>query len=72
MRNRISDPIVDEVRRVRAQLAARHGNDVAAIIRHAQEIERASDRASVRYPPRHVAPPGDRRPLPSRSSTVTD
>ena len=37
-RNRISDPIVDEVRRVRAELAARDGNDVAAIIRHAQEM----------------------------------
>ena len=72
MRNRISDPIVDAVRKVRAELAARHGNDVAAIIRHAQEMDRASGRASVRYPPRHVAPAGDRRPLPSRSSTVTE
>ena len=72
MRNRISDPIVDEVRRVRAELAARHGNDVAAIIRHAQAMERQSDRACVRYPARHVAPAGDRRSLPSRSSTVTD
>ena len=72
MRNRISDPIVDEVRRVRAELAVRHGNDDAAIIRHAQAMERQSDRACVRYPARHVAPAGDRRSLPSRSSTVTD
>ena len=54
MKNRITDPIVDEVRRVRAELAARHGNDVAAIIRHAQALERASDRTFVRYPARRV------------------
>ena len=70
MRNRISDPIVDEVRRVRAELAARHGNDVAAIIRHVQELDRVSDRASVRYPPRHVAPAGDRRSSPSQAGQV--
>ena len=54
MRNRISDPIVDEVRRLRAELAARHGNDIAAIIRHAQALERTSDRTFVRYPARRV------------------
>lgn len=58
MRNRVSDPIVDEVRRVRAELAARYGNDVAAIIRHAQTLERPSDRTFVRYPARHVVPAG--------------
>ena len=54
MKNHIADPIVDEVRKVRAELAARHGNDVAAIIRHAQALERASDRTFVRYPARRV------------------
>ena len=68
MRNVISDPIVEEVRRVRAELAARYGNDVAAIIRHAQAMEQASDRTSVRYPARHVVPAGDRRSLQARSS----
>ena len=58
MKNRITDPIVDEVRRVRAELAARHGNDVVAIIRHAQALERASDRNFVRYPARRAVPPG--------------
>ena len=38
MSSRIRDPIVEEVRRVRAELAARHGNDVAAIIRHVQAL----------------------------------
>lgn len=54
MKNRIGDPLVDEVRKIRAELAARHGNDVAAIIRHAQALERASDRTFVRYPARRV------------------
>ena len=55
MSSRITDPIVAEVRRVRAELAARHGNDVAAIIRHAQALARTLDRPCVRYPPRPVA-----------------
>ena len=55
MSSRIRDPIVEEVRRVRAEIAARHGNDVAAIIRHVQELERTLDRPCVRYPPRPVA-----------------
>ena len=54
MSSRFTDPIVEEVRRVRAELAARHGNDVAAIIRHAQALERTLDRTCVRYPPRRV------------------
>lgn len=54
MSSRIRDPIVEEVRRVRAELAARHGNDVAAIIRHAQALERTLGRPCVRYPPRPV------------------
>ena len=72
MKNRISDPIVDEVRRVRAEIAARHGNDVAAIIRHAQEFDRASDRACVRYPPRRVDPAGDRRPSSPKAAAGAD
>ena len=59
MSSRITDPIVDEVRRVRAELAARHGNDVTAIIRHAQALERTLGRPCVRYPPRRVVPVGE-------------
>ena len=54
MSSRIRDPIVEEVRRVRAEIAARHGNDVAAIIRHVQALERTLGRPCVRYPPRPV------------------
>ena len=66
MSSRITDPIVEEVRRVRAQLAARHGNDVAAIIRHAQALERTLDRTCVRYPPRPVVPAGKEPVAPPR------
>ena len=59
MSSRINDPIVEEVRRVRAELAARHGNDVAAIIRHAQALARTLDRPCVRYPPRPVVRAGE-------------
>ena len=56
MSSHITDPIVAEVRRVRAELTSRHGNDVAAIIRHAQALARTLDRPCVRYPPRPVSP----------------
>ena len=59
MSSRIRDPIVEEVRRVRAELVARHGNDVAAIIRHVQALERTLDRPCVRYPPRPVVRAGE-------------
>ena len=72
MKNRITDPIIDEVRSVRAELAARHDNDVAAIIRHAQAMERASERPCVRYPARRAFPAGGRGSLPSRAPIVTD
>ena len=49
MRDRIADPIVDEIRRVRAELATRHGNDATGIIRHAQEMEQAPGRTFVRH-----------------------
>ena len=62
----IQDPIVAEVRRVRAELAARHGNDVAAIIRHAQALARTLDRPCVRYPPRRVVPAGKEPAAPPR------
>ena len=58
MSSRIKDPIVEEVRRVRAKIFARHGNDIAALVRHAQELERTLGRPCVRYPPRPVVRPG--------------
>lgn len=59
MSSRINDPIVEEVRRVRAEIFARHGNDIAALVRHAQELERTLGRPCVRYPPRPVVRAGE-------------
>ena len=59
MSSRIDDPIVEEVRRVRAELFARHGNDIAALVRHAQELARTLDRPCVGYPPRPVVRAGE-------------
>ena len=61
MSSRIDDPIVAEVRRVRAKIFARHGNDIAALVRHAQEFARTLGRPCVRYPPRPVVRPGKER-----------
>ena len=39
-----SDPIVAEIRAIRAKQAARFENDPAAIIRHARALQKASGR----------------------------
>jgi len=50
-----SDPIVDEIREIREQRAARFGFDLRAIVRDAQQRDAKSDRRIVRLPPRPVA-----------------
>lgn len=55
MKNRLNDPIVDEIHAIRAKLAARFGNDIDAIITHAQAIQQASGRSYVRIPARRSA-----------------
>ncbi|MDE0104659.1 MAG: type II toxin-antitoxin system VapC family toxin [Bryobacterales bacterium] len=64
--NRLSDPIVDEVRAIRAKLAARAGNDIDAIITYTQAMQRTSGRSYVRSPARRLA-----RASPA-TSTVTN
>ena len=49
-----SDPIVAEVRAIRAKQAARFGNDPVAIIKHAQALQKASGRIYVRYAARRL------------------
>lgn len=61
MKTMSTDPIVAEVRAIRAKQAARCGNDVVAIIEHAQALQKESGRTYVRYPARRLAvnvPPG--------------
>ena len=55
MKNRLNDPIVDEIHAIRATLVARFGNDIAAIITHAQTLREASGRSYVRNPARGSA-----------------
>jgi len=50
------DPIVAEVRRVRAEHAARFNNDLAAIYRDLKLQEQKSDREFASYPARRTVP----------------
>jgi hypothetical protein len=57
------DPIVAEVRRIRAEHAARFHNDLDAIYRDLKDREKNSGRTYVRFPPRACGAlaPGPRR-----------
>jgi hypothetical protein len=46
------DPIVNEVREVRDQIAARHGYDIRSIGRYYQSRQAASGKTLVTLPPR--------------------
>ncbi|HEX6749089.1 MAG TPA: hypothetical protein VF092_17450 [Longimicrobium sp.] len=35
-----SDPVVDEIRRIRRQIAARHGNDPKRLVEHYMEYQK--------------------------------
>ncbi|HTU88624.1 MAG TPA: hypothetical protein VMF69_00870 [Gemmataceae bacterium] len=59
-----TDPIVEEIRKIREQLAARFGYDIRAIVKDAQARDAAGDREIVSLPPR---PPSD-HPQKSRKS----
>lgn len=51
----MKDPIVDEVRRVRAAHAAMFNDDLDAIFRDIKEQEKTSGLTFVSYPPRRAA-----------------
>jgi hypothetical protein len=46
------DPIIDEIRRIRDEHAAEHGNDLWRIVRDYQRRQKESGRAYVTLPPR--------------------
>ena len=50
----MEDPIVDEVRQVRAQHAAKNNSDLVAIFRDIKLQERQSGRRHVTFPARHI------------------
>jgi hypothetical protein len=49
-----SDPIIDEVRRVRQKIEADHGNDCEALARYFTERQNASSTKVVSYPPKKL------------------
>ncbi len=49
-----SDPVVDEIRKIREEWAARFDFDVRAIVKDAQRRDAADDREVIRLPPRPV------------------
>lgn len=54
MAHHLDDPVVAEVRKIRAELAAKHGGSVEAILQRAQQMDKMSDSPRVRYSPRRV------------------
>lgn len=48
------DPIVEEVRKYRAQIAREHGNDVAAIVAALEGEDPAENTALVSLPPKRL------------------
>jgi len=56
-----SDPIIEEVRRIKQEIAAEHKYDIHALCEHLRRRERESGRTYVTLPPRPVEP---REPTP--------
>jgi hypothetical protein len=48
----VDDPIVDEIKRIREELAARFNYDLEAIVRDAQRRQKDGNHQVVRRPPR--------------------
>ena len=64
MRKTQTDPIIDELRTVRDEHAARFNYDVEAIFQDIQIQQEASGREYVRLPPRRVVATQRDRPRP--------
>ena len=50
------DPIVEEVRAVRARIFEKHGGTVEGLFKHYREVQRTSGRAYVSYPATRIEP----------------
>lgn len=50
------DTVIVEVRAIREELAARHGNDVDRLYQEAKRREKASDRPTLAPAPKRVEP----------------
>ena len=60
----MGDPIIDEIHRVRAEIAERFHGDLKAICDDARRRQAASGRKAVALPPRRPAP----RPEPTKKA----
>ena len=64
----MNDPIVEEVRRIRAEIAARSGNDLRRIFEDARSRQGSAGRRVVSYDPADtVAPECEVREEPQKS-----
>lgn len=52
------DPIVEEVRAVRARIFKEHGGTVEGLFKHLREVQRTSGRTYVSYPAKRIEPEG--------------
>src|SRR5688572_7619098 len=62
------DPVVEEVHRIREELAARFNYDIAAIAKYARERDAAGDCEVIRRPPRRPVVPANVQPLQSSAA----
>ena len=68
----MNDPITEEIRSIRHQLAERDGNDVQRIFDRLRETERTSGRKYVSLPPRRPIPLNTPEQLIKHFIEVTD
>jgi len=50
------DPVIHEVRRIKAEIAAKHHYDIRAIVEEARELCRRKGFKTVSRPPKRVTP----------------
>lgn len=69
----VHNPITQEIRRIRHELAARFDNDLDRIVDDLQRQQRESGRAYIRLPKREPRPdrPTNPAPLPSGDTIVS-
>jgi hypothetical protein len=50
------DTVIQEVRRIKADIAAKHGYNIRAIVEEARQLCRQKGRSTVSRPPKRVTP----------------
>ena len=57
------DPIVEEVRAIRARIFEEHGGTIEGLFKHYREVQRTSGRTYVSYPAKRIEPEGQETPV---------